>query len=284
MSRRLAVALTGALVLTGCTATPSDGEPEQRAASPTGAPAPVTGELRQFRGNAAQRLVQITLRTTVPMTVGSAYLSAGGFRDGPRRSFEQALPAGAVLDLPVEYGAADCGAMPGAARAVLSVLQDGAAQDLVLPLADRGLVGRLHEAECAERALSEQVSFAVVAGEQGVSDEGRPALPATLRLTRTAPGGRVVVSELGAHIVFSVRPERARTPLLVLEPGEATAEAELELVPTRCEPHALAENKRMGLLGVYVGLGDAAPRLTTVVPDDATRARLTTFAVEGCRG
>jgi hypothetical protein len=118
-------------------------------------------------------------------------------------------------------------------------------------------VGRLHEAECAERALSEQVSFTVVPGEQGVSSEGRPALPATLRLTRTKPGDRVVVSELGAHIVFSVRPSAPPTPLLVLEPSEATAQAELELVPTRCEPHALAENKRMGLLGIYVGLGDA---------------------------
>jgi hypothetical protein len=283
VTRRLALALSGALALTGCTGT-SDDEPGQDAGSAAPATAPLTGELRQFRGNAAQRLVQITLRPTAPLTVASGSLSAEGFRDGPLRSFDVTLPAGAVIDLPVEYGAADCRAAPGPARAVLSVLQEGAAQEVELPLDDRGLVARLHEAECAEQALGEQVRFTVVPGEPRVSSEGRPALPATLRLTRTAPGDRVVVSELGAHIVFSVRPERARTPLLVLEADEQTAEAELELVPTRCEPHALAENKRMGLLGIYAGLGDAEPRLTTVVPDDATRARLTTFAVEGCRG
>jgi hypothetical protein len=86
----------------------------------TGAPAAVTGELRQFRGNAAQRLVQITLRTTAPLTVASGSLSAEGFQDGPLRTFDLTLPAGAVIDLPVEYGAADCRATPGAARALLS--------------------------------------------------------------------------------------------------------------------------------------------------------------------
>jgi hypothetical protein len=145
-------------------------------------------------------------------------------------------------------------------------------------------VRRLHHAECAERALAAQVRITVQAGTATRGADGRPTLPMTLHLTRRAPGERVVVQELGGHVVFTVRPDRPAQAVLVLEPDEDQAELPFHLVPTRCDGHALAENKRAGLLGVYVGVGDVPPRLTTVVPDDATQARLKAFAVEGCRG
>ena len=275
MSTRAAVALAGVLALTGCAGPPAEPAPE---------PLPVTGELRQFRGDAAKRVLQVTLRGRAPVSVLGARIDAGGFSAGPDNAAALTLPAGAVIDLPIQYGRADCEADPGSAQATLTVSIEGAESELVVPLEDRGLVQRLHEAECAERALVAQVRFTVQTGSATRDADGRPTLPVTLRLTRRAPGERVVVQELGAHIVFTVRPEQPAQPLIVLDPEQDEAELALQVIPTRCDGHALAENKRAGLLGAYVGVGDAPPRLTTVVPDDAIQARLKAFAVEGCRG
>ena len=277
-SRASSVAVAGALLLTGCT-TPAGVE------RPPGPEPPVSGELRQFRGNAATRLLQVTLRVRAPVEVTRARVELGGFAPGPDNRVDARLPAGAVTDLPVRYGAADCDARADAAtaRAMLTLRAEGGEREIVVPLADRGLVERLHAVECTERALAEQVRFTLDADAAPVRVAGRPALPVVLRLQRLRDGDRVVVQELGAHIVFTVRPGVAREPLLELGPDETSAELPLTLIPTRCDGHALAENKRAGLLGVYVALGEAEARLTTVVPDDATQARLRDFTVAGCR-
>lgn len=115
-----------------------------------------------------------------------------------------------------------------------------------------------------------------------VPDE-RPVLVGAVRLTRRSPEGRVVVEALGANVVYSLRGVPERRPLLVLEPTAPEAAVVVELSPTRCDPHALAESKATSLLLVYVGLGDAPARLITVTPDPATRLVLGEFAVRGCR-
>lgn len=271
MSRGRAAALACCLAAAGCgsPATPPE-------------PAAAQGELRQFRSDIAARRLQVTLTAQQPLTVTSVALAVEGFGRLAPTVVDAALPVGSPLDLPVPYGAADCAAAPG--RAVASLTTADGRGPVVLTLADRGLVARLHAAECAERALAEQVELSVDPGwTQGVRD-GRPALTGTLRLRRLRAGERVVVDGLGANVVFSVRSDRTGAPLLVLGPDELGASLLVVLVPQRCEAHALAESKRTSLLAAYVGLGDRPPRLTTVTPDPAARARIEAFAVEGCRG
>jgi hypothetical protein len=243
----------------------------------------VAGELRQFRRDVARRVVQVTLRPRVALEVTSVRLRAPGFAPAPPAAVDLALPAGSTVDVPVPYAAADCAALPGTAQAVLQVDASGPGRTLIVPLADRGLLERLHTRECTDRALAATTSLTVAPTWTPSRRDGRPSLRGTLRLVRRAPGERVVVDGLGAHVVFAVRSDPPRTPLGVLAPDQDRLDIPLELVPTRCDAHALAENKRLSLLGVYVALGNGAARLTTVTPDPASRARLEQFAVAGCR-
>lgn len=267
-----------AVLVGGCSGatSPAPSPPDPQAEPAPAAPA---GELRQSRRDGLRRVLQVTLRPQSPLDVTSLRLAADGFSPGGPGA-GAALPAGSRVDLPVPYGAARCDAPPGAARAVL-VLAGG--RELVVPLADRGLVARLHAAECADRALAAQVALDVDPVLTAGVVEGRPSLRVVLRLTRRSPGDPVAVTGLGGHVVFTVRSPATGTPLVELAPDAVSATLPLELVASRCDAHALAENKRAGLLGVYVAVADGPPRLVTVTPAPAVRDRLARFAVDGCR-
>ena len=181
----------------------------------------------------------------------------------PPTAVDVALPPGTAQDLPVLYGAADCATEPGAAVATLTT----AGGPVVVDLQDGGLLARLHTAECSARAR-----------------DGRRALAGTVRLVRTSGREPVVLDSLGANTIFSVLPDAPGIPLRVLGPDEQEATVAFTLVPTRCDPHALAESKRTSLLAAYLGLGASPPRLTTLTPPPrATRDAIEAFAVDGCR-
>ena len=121
------------------------------------AAAPLTGELRQFRRDRATRTAQVTLTASVPTTVTGIGLSAPGFEEAPVRAFGTDLPVGGPLDVPVSYGRALCSSAPGPATATVVTT----AGTVRVPLSDGGLLARLHEGDCFEQALAEQVDLTV---------------------------------------------------------------------------------------------------------------------------
>ncbi|MCW2715442.1 MAG: hypothetical protein JWN88_2489 [Frankiales bacterium] len=278
---RLALAAAGSFTLClGACASPGGPAPptaERSAAAPRGA---ADGQLRQYRGDAARRTLQVTVTASRPMHVRAVALAAPGFATLPPAPADVGLSPGSRVDLPVPYGAVECGRSPGRASATLSLAD---APSMTVELADDGLLARLHSAECAEQELLSQVALTVGTGWEEQVRDGRPVLVGVLTLDRRTPGRRVVVDTLGANIVYSVRGVPDNKPLLVLEPTAPSASVVLELTPTRCDPHALAESKATSLLLVHVGLDDAEPRRITVTPDPASRLVLEEFAVRGCR-
>ena len=242
------------------------------------APDAAAGELRQPRSDRALHRVQVTVTSGLPLRVTAVTLTAGGFAPTGTVPVDVSLPVGSPLDLPVTYGAPDCAAAPGPAVAVLATDELG---DLRLDLDDGGLVARLHEAECVEQALREAVDLAVSPELVETVVDGVPTLTGALLLTRRVTGERVVLDGLGANVVLTVRSDTTAAPLRVLGPDEASLSVPLVLTPSRCEAHALAESKRTSLVTAYLGLGDRAPRLVTVTPDDATRRTVEEFASRG---
>ncbi len=280
-TRPVAVLAAGALLVTLGACSPGSARPTGRGATASAEPPGTTALLRQFRSDRVRRGVQVTVAARQPLHVTSVTLLADGFVSAGPTAVDADLPAGSRVDLPTVYGAAVCTAATGPARAVLG-LADGA--DLTLPLTDDGLLARLHGAECAERAILAQVDLTVGDTWSESTHRGRPSLRGTVRITRRVAGGaRFVLDSYGANIIFQVLPEPTDVPVLVLEPGQASGEALLELVPTRCDAHALTESKRTSLVNVYAALGQDAPHLLTITPSAATRRRLEAFAVSGCR-
>ena len=280
-SRRRGAALLGAaLALAACSATTPGASEDPTRSTPVDA----TGVLRQFRADLVRRVVQVTVTAARPLEVQQVQLRVAGLDPLPPTPVDVAVPAGGRVDLAVPYGAAQCSQAPGAAVATLTVrTADGTPDEVVLPLVDDGLVGRLHGGECAEVALRAAVDLQVGPEWTQTQDaDGRPLLTGTVRLVRREPGRTVVLQELGANVILSVTSDRP-PPLLVLGPDEPSGEVPVRLRASRCDPHALTESKRTSLLNVYAATDDRSPRLTTITPDPASRARIEAFAVEACR-
>lgn len=292
MSRQRLAALAGSVVLcaSGCAAPWGDGSTAEPAGSRSRAdagpspavpsPAAASAQLRQFRRDLTRRVLQVTVTARVPLRVTGVGLTVPGFDPLPVTAVDVALPAGATVDLPVAYGPVRCSEAPDAATATLGTAEGAAVR---LELEDRGLVERLHTAQCADEQLARQVALSVDGTWTEVQRDGRPLLQGSLVLARQEQDQRVTVTDLGAHIVLTVRPQQPADLPLALAPDDTTARLPLELVASRCDPHALAENKRMGLLSAYVAVGDRPARRVTVSPDEASRTRIADFAVRSCR-
>ena len=263
--------LVAAAVLCGCT----PGAPVADApAEPPAAERPLLqGSLLQFRRDAEARQVQVRLQAARDgVVVTSVELAADGFTPPPVRDRTTTLPAGRPLDLELTLTAPDCTAVPTSVAARVRVADR--AEPLVVPLEDDGLLRRLHEGECADEALLEQVRIEVTSLERG---DG--ALRGTVRLTRRAGTDAVRVAGVGPNTVYAVTPA-GELPTLT---GDGSVDLLLDLVPARCDVHALGESYRTSLVDLRIALGDAEPRPFVLAPADPVRRRIESFAVDTCR-
>jgi hypothetical protein len=194
------------------------------------------------------------------------------------RPVEAELRTGAGLDLPVVMGTPDCGVVAGPAVAVVG-LRDatGTRRTVEVPLTDDGLLARLQEADCADRALRAQADIRV-AGVEPVQTSDGPALRIEIRLTRLSGHDPVRVTGTGANTVYTITPVG---PLPVLGDGGPELLV-IDMLPSRCDPHGLGESYRTSLIDLVVALGDAEPRPFVLTPDDDVRQRLERFAVDTC--
>ncbi len=284
-----------ALLAAGCTAGPAAApapSPPPATATSSAPPAPglaavagdpsagISGTLRQYRRDVPARRLQVELVAgNAGLVVEGLDLVAAGLPTAPADPRGAELRAGAGLALPVVAAAADCATPPGAPHAVVR-LRDatGAQREVDVPLADGGLVARLHAADCAEQELARQARIEVVDVREVAGDEG-PALDLTVRLTRVGGGDPVRVTGVGSNTVYAVA---AAGPLPTLDAGPAV-DVVLRMRPARCDVHALGESHRTGLVGLVVALGDGEPRPVVVTPGEEVRRRLETFAVQTCR-
>jgi hypothetical protein len=239
----------------------------------------LTGELLQFRRDAERRRVQVRLTASNDgLRVDRLTLDAEGFEPTSAEPGSE-LPGGRALDLKVQLGTVDCSAAPGDVRAELALSgADGGRRTVALPLEDGGFAAGRHESECAEAALREQVGIALT-GLRRADVDGRPALRATVRLTRLSGSAPVAVTGTADNTVYRITAVEPLPPL-----ARGTTEFDLVLLPARCDSHALGESYRTGLIGLSVALGDAEPRPVVLTPEPADRLAIETFAVDACRG
>jgi hypothetical protein len=238
----------------------------------------VEGQLLQFRRDVARRRVEVRLvASNAGLVVEALTVRAPGLDLHRDRPVEAELRPGAGLDLPVVMGEPDCAVVPGSAVAVVA-LRDGtgARRTVEVPLADDGLLTRLQEADCADRALRAQADIEVAAVEPVRTSDG-PALRIDIRLTRRSGDDPVRITATGANTVYTMT---AVGPLPTLHQGTATLV--VDMLPSRCDPHGLGESYRTSLIDLVVALGDADPRPFVLTPEDDVRRQIENFAVDTC--
>lgn len=301
-ARVVAVLVLAGLVTTSCGPASSDAAaPATSAGTPTrppavapsadAPPAPglaavagdaqagVHGRLLQFRRDVERRRLEVRLvAANAGLVLEGLDLRAPGLTTEPAEDRDTVLVPAPGLDLPVTMGPADCTVPPGAPVAALRLRDGTGAQRTVeVPLEDDGLVQRLHDADCAEQALRGQAGITVVAAEPVRTPRG-PAMRVSIELRRLTGTDPVRVTGTGSNTVYDIT---AVGPLPTLVDGSAVLE--VDMVPARCDVHALGESYRTGLIGLVVALGEFAPRPLVLTPADDVRSSLETFAVTTCR-
>jgi len=302
----LAVALACAVgALTGCTGEGQRASPPPAPATTTPAPrgddapaeavtltpdeaAGIGVELRQSRTDWGDRVVQLRVvnGTGAPFVVEHGTLRSpfvgGAATTDPERSRE--VPPGSHRDFSVALGDPVCPAAVGDVVVDLVVVDDAERRGALttVPTDPQGHLERIHREDCAAAAVTAGVTLAFEP-DVGVRDEGG-VLVGTLRLTaRPVPGGpRVSVTAVERSNLLTPTSGLAWSDPALLDLPPAGATVDLDFTQARCDPHAVAEDKRGTFFAVHASVDGAPQPAFYLGVDDAVRAQVYAYIGRAC--
>lgn len=284
MTRR-AVVVAMVMAMAACAApdgeatpgTPSPAGPDQAAqdadvASATPVEAAVlTAEVRQSRSDWGVRRVQVRVVNggSTPVDVATATLDSSivdrPVTSDPARG--RPVPPGRYRDFPVDLGSAVCPAQDAPSSAVVVRTVDGQEVSLV-PADPQSHLSRINREDCAEQRLRETVRLELGPTVTAQERDGRLVGMITLTATVADPDVEVAVTRIEGTVLLSPVGGPSWAPPELARVGDAPTTAVLEFLPGRCDPHAVAEDKRGTFLPVHVRIdGEQLPVVYVPAPD-----------------
>lgn len=246
--------------LTACSA----GPPSPALTSPGSLPPDVVDrigvEIYQARLDWAERVVSLRVHndSDEPVTIVSGRLVAPGFVGVAAGDRERRAPAGYSQDVEVPLGKPECTggaapaprttAAPDGTRVELALADDAGrtASVTLVPDDPTGNLARIHDEDCAAAlvATGATITAEPELATRTIDDELRAVV--RLRVTPVAGGPRVEVLSVDRTILFAPPGQGRSWPASVSD-----GVVELPTVATRCDPHAVAEDKRGTFWGVH---------------------------------
>jgi hypothetical protein len=251
------------------------------ACSTSSEPAPLHGvrvRVVQYRSDIAPHQVQLEVvnASEVDVTVASAVLRGAGYSPALRwtGTDDPALVrAGTTVDLPVALTTARCGP-PGALEGVLR-LADGSTRSVPAEDSHRTLAA-LRQEGCFAEDAARTATFAFRAfrpeqrgAELDLAVDGGPDAAAGLTVERVLP--TTLLSPRGGAETWTVGRR--------VTGGETVT---LTAVPTRCDLHAIAEDKVGTVLPVQLRLADGSRGTVDVRAPAALKDRILAWVVAAC--
>ncbi len=269
------------LMLAGC-GTPGDAP----AVEPT-LPPGVTVELIQLRADVAPRHAQVhvTNGSGSAITIGDVRVEDPRFGAPAARVVAgrtSTVPAGRSVDVRVQLAAVDCDASDdGEPVVVLELLADDGSTEVTASASDPlGFVAPLHARECLKERLTDAATLAFTGFTASA-----PGDPAALELTvvPTGDGAATIVGVQRTNLIdFGGATVAGAYPLdLEIEPGAGPSVVELPLVPLRCDPHAVQEDKRGTIFDVRIEL-DGRPGEIELFVGDRMRGEILSWVAAWC--
>lgn len=267
----VAASLIGALL--GCSATaPAD------ASLPEG----VAVTLVQLRGDVAARQAQVQIRngSEEPLRIGAVRLHDPRFDGAAERvvARKSAVPAGGAVDVRVQLPAMDCTA-PDDGDSTVTLELD--ASEVTTPIPDPlGFLPALHARECLAVRLAEVATIGIAsftpapAGEVG---------SLTLAITPTGAGS-ARLGEVDSTPLLMYAPGAPAAPFALgvdIGPRSPATTVEIPLVPQRCDPHVVQEDKRGTIFTIDVVVGETSGEIDLAAPPDM-KARMLTWVADWC--
>jgi hypothetical protein len=303
-------ALLGALLLltaSGCAAPAGAPVASSTPRPATTTPEPVVTDglalsILQNRPDYATRTLQLSIGNEgdAPLTVVSAHFESPQFATAADYPGPVEVPAGLVRQLPVPLGASVCPTPADAAPTLTVTVTDatGAERTVTAAPADPfGVLPRIAQEDCFEHEVS---AIATLRLDDRLAIEGTgPDAVAQLTL-HAEPAARATASGSPASLTLE-----AAASTILLEPaapataadtaaadawplgitvaqGDDATSITLDAVPARCDPHAIAEDKRGTVLPVSITLADGTEGTVHVSPSDELRLALYAFIASTC--
>ncbi len=241
-------AMTAAL--TGCAAA---------APEPATLPPGVAVELFQLRSDVAERSAQIRVvnDSDVDVVVEGLRFDDDWFEGEAVRDRTSTIPAGRTVDLRFTLPESACDDEPDAAERtsrVIFELEGGEA--VTVPVTDTlGFTTLLHEKECLRHDLAQVATLAWTAFTPSESP-----VAAILELTVRPIGGEDSAELVEVQTTNLLQFDTAPTPFPLAQEvtgADAATTVTVPILPLRCDPHAVMEDKRGTVFNVAVEVGDA---------------------------
>jgi hypothetical protein len=276
------------LALAACAPAEPIASPTPTRASATAAtPDDLSASLVQYRRDQPRRHVEVKLANagTRALDITLVDVTLPGFTPTGPIGRTTTLEADRRVDLPVPLGEPRCDEPPGepaAAELEVSTAAGGTVRTTV-PVDDDGLLARLHSIDCAVRR-AEQVTEITLEPTWERRGEGRDLRVAgAASVVLTDPSATVEITDLAGNLLFVVEPETV-TPSLPVRLDEASTSATVafELLPSRCDGHAIAEAKRLTTVALLVSVDGAQSVPIRQPPDDAGFETLVNALNERC--
>ncbi|QEW04477.1 hypothetical protein [Microbacterium lushaniae] len=270
------LALAGAL-LVGCGG--ADAEPEAL-------PAGVEVSLVQQRSDVAARQAQVRVRNDgdTPVTLGAVEVADPRFDGVAVRVVDRTttLAPGRGVDIRVQLPPVDCAGQDAATTTVAMEIEVGdtayrAESDISDTL---GFLLELYARECLADALAEVATVSIAGFTPAPTGQ---AGGLTLSIEPTGAGtARLEAVDSTPLLMYVAGAPPAPLPLGIdIGPGASATTVEIPLVPQRCDPHVVQEDKRGTIFTVDAVVGDVRGEIDIPAPPEM-KARMLTWVAEWC--
>ena len=274
--------MTGlALALAACS--PQPPEPSAEPPVTQQLPAGVQVELFQLRSDVAERGAQVRVinDSDTDLVVTSLTFADDWFAGEAVRDRVSTVPAGRTVDLRFALPESACEDEPDAAsrtsRVTLQLEGGGSATvDVADPL---GFTTLIHEKECLRHDLARVATL-----EWTEFTPSAAPLPAELELSITPAGDSEAAELVEVQTTNLVQFADQPTPFALALPVEGTDAASavsVPLIPLRCDPHAVMEDKRGTVFNVLVEV-DGASGVVEVAAPEAMRGEILRWVADWC--
>jgi hypothetical protein len=280
MTKRL-VATLGLLVLalTGC-------------AGPASAPLPdgVTAALFQNRFDYSLRQIEIKVinGSPDPLMVIRASLESNRFTEPAVWDRPQLIPAGSARDLKVVLARPVCDG--GEATVALKLdfeLPDGTpGTATITPTDETGRIEVTNDLDCLGISVAQVATIAPPDAARWTPGAHTPAI-IDIAVSPTGASGGLTIQQAKGTVLLGLVDETGAAVTtqpadLVVDASTEATVIRLRLVPSRCDPHAVAEDKRGTFFPLDVSTDDGRSGTIYVGVSDAVRGSLYEFFSDYC--
>ena len=278
MLARLLAAAIAVVALAGC------------APSPAALPDGVTVSVFQNRFDYSTRTLQLKVAngTGSAITVTRAVFESTRFSQPAVWDRPQRIPAGGARDLAVRLPDPVCdGGTPADSVTLSFTLDDGTSGTAAVePVDEQARLDTINDEDCLTASVAAVATIDPVGGLHWMPGAHSPAT-LELAVLPTGADGELTIVEAKGTVLLSLA-DGGGAPVTTLpvnatiSAGVGPARIPLLLVPHRCDPHAVEEDKRGTFFPLEVSTHDGRSGTVYVAVDDDVRRALYEFYADYC--